>query len=189
MCVAKGHGPASRHRPPSPRLLLLREVSRATHTGRRASWLAHGPSCGHWARTLVGYLAVSRVKSSLRGAAVSVSEKGITPGPVYGSRMTSESFMQRKKEHGVSGEGLREGASVKRSRLQEDLGKEHVRAQHVQTPGLEMSLPSLGSCWRGVVWCVAERERRARGRGASRAAGLRRFLSQEQQSLCLLRGF
>lgn len=76
MCVAKGHGPASRHRPPSPRLLLLREVSRATHTGRRASWLAHGPSCGHWARTLVGYLAVSRVKSSLRGAAVSVSEKG-----------------------------------------------------------------------------------------------------------------
>lgn len=151
MCVAKGHGPASRHRPPSPRLLLLREVSRATHTGRRASWLAHGPSRGHWARTLVGYLAVSKVKSSLRGAAVSVSEKGITPGPVYGSRMTSESFMQRKKEHGVSGEGLREGASVKRSRLQEDLGKEHVRAQHVQTPGLGMSLPSLGSCWRGVV--------------------------------------
>lgn len=73
-----------------------------------------------------------------------MSEKGLTPGPVYGRRMTSELFMQRKKEHGVSDEGLREGASVKRSQLQEDLGEEHFRAQHMRTLGIGMSWQVCG---------------------------------------------
>lgn len=184
--------PSHRPAPPaSPWLLLLQEASGATHTGRHASWLAHGPS-----RTLVKHLrlptsglgseaaAASGVRSSPQGAAVSVGEKGLTPGPVHGSKITSESFMQRKSVGGwrrAQGRGLGKEESVAGGP-----GERALPAAAHADPGVRDEPAVSGELPAG---CVAEREM-----GDQRVWGLAGhgpavILSWVPQSFCLLKGF